>query len=42
MRSSSVNALMSLVAFSTSDISALTEEDLLGFLLSELEPFVER
>lgn len=31
-----------LVLNATSDISALTEEDLLGFLLSELEPFVER
>lgn len=31
-----------LVLNATSDISALTEEDLLGFLLSELEPFVAR
>jgi hypothetical protein len=29
-----------LVLNATSDIDALTEEDLLGFLLSELEPFV--
>jgi hypothetical protein len=31
-----------LVLNATSDISALTEEDLLGFLLSELEPFLAR
>ena len=31
-----------LVLNATSDISALTEDDLLAFLLSELEPFVER
>jgi hypothetical protein len=30
-----------LVLNATSDIDALTEEDLLGFLLAELEPFVE-
>jgi hypothetical protein len=30
-----------LVLNATTDISALTEEDLLGFVLAELEPFVE-
>jgi hypothetical protein len=30
-----------LVLNATSDIGALTEDDLLGFLLAELEPFVE-
>jgi hypothetical protein len=30
-----------LVLNATADIDALTEEDLLGFVLAELEPFVE-